>query len=231
YADDGVSGVIPLEQREQGARLLEDARAKKFDTLLVYKLDRLGRVPRQILNAVNELEDLGVQVKSLTEPFETRTPSGRFLLAILSGVAGLERDNILERCAAGIDRLVRAGRWPGGIVPYGYRVEGQRREGRLGVSDAPVPGTGLTESDVIRLIFWMVGDEGKSCVAVAEHLNKIGVPSAYSREACRVKRVRAISGRWRGCRIQHIIKSTTYRGVLVYGKHPNRARPDHKVIE
>ena len=119
YADDGVSGVIPLEQREQGARLLEDARAKKFDTLLVYKLDRLGRVPRQILNAVNELEDLGVQVKSLTEPFETRTPSGRFLLAILSGVAGLERDNILERCAAGIDRLVRAGRWLGGIVPYG----------------------------------------------------------------------------------------------------------------
>src|SRR5437773_2906040 len=88
YADDGVTGTLPLEQRPEGARLLEDARAKKFDAVLIYKLDRLGREPRLILNAVKELEDLGVEVKSMTEPFDTSTPSGRFLLTILSGAAG-----------------------------------------------------------------------------------------------------------------------------------------------
>src|SRR5918997_687925 len=43
YADDGVSGTIPLHERPEGRRLLEDAQAKKFETLLVYRLDRLGR--------------------------------------------------------------------------------------------------------------------------------------------------------------------------------------------
>jgi site-specific DNA recombinase len=85
YADDGVSGTVPLEQRDEGARLLLDARAHRLDTILIYRLDRLGRDPRGILNAVAELETLGVQVKSMTEPFDTSNPSGRFLLTILSG--------------------------------------------------------------------------------------------------------------------------------------------------
>lgn len=43
YADDGVSGTVPLERRPAGSRLLRDARLRKFDQVLVYKLDRLGR--------------------------------------------------------------------------------------------------------------------------------------------------------------------------------------------
>ena len=45
YADDGVSGTIPLHERPEGRRLLEDAKEGKFSTLLVYRLDRLGRSP------------------------------------------------------------------------------------------------------------------------------------------------------------------------------------------
>src|SRR5829696_3698634 len=52
YPDDGVSGTIPLDQRTEGARLLADARAGRFDIVLIYRLDRLGRDPRGILNAV-----------------------------------------------------------------------------------------------------------------------------------------------------------------------------------
>ena len=55
YADDGVTGTAPLEKRPAGIRLLEDARRHKFDQLLVFKLDRLGREARHILNAVAEL--------------------------------------------------------------------------------------------------------------------------------------------------------------------------------
>ena len=231
YEDDGVSGTVPFEQRPGSARLFQDARQGKIGKVLIYKLDRLGRDTRIILNTIKQLEDLGVEIAATSEPYDSATPAGRFMTTIMAGQATLERENIRERAMAGINRLVREGAWVGGIVPYGYRVEGHRREGRLVISDAPVLGTGMTESDVIRLIFRMIGDEGRSCVAVAEHLNRIGVPSAYARDAGRGKRVRATSGRWRDCRIQYIIKSTTYRGVHIYGKHPNGVRRDHRLIE
>ena len=234
YADDGVTGTMPLEQRPQGSRLLADARSKKFDTALVYKLDRLGREPRLILNAVKELEDLGVVVKSMTEPFETSTPAGRFLLTILSGVAGLERDNIIQRSGEGIRRLVREGAWVGGIAPYGFRVQGQRREARLVVSDMPVRGAGLTESDVIRLVFRMAGDEGKSCLVIADHLNQLGVPASFSRpteEVPRGKRSRVTAGTWRDSQVRYILRSPTYKGVHVYGKRPNNPRKAPPIFE
>ena len=227
YADDGVSGTVPVEGRQEGKRMLEDARSRKFEQVLVYKLDRLGREPRLILNAVKELEDLGVVVKCMTEPFETSTAAGRFLLTILSGVAGLERDNIIQRSAEGIGRLVREGAWVGGVAPYGYRVEGRRREARLVVSDVPVPGMGMTESDVVRLIFRMAGDEGKSCFAIAEHLNQLGVPPSVPRDGAeppRGKRQRFTSGRWRDSRVQYILTSPTYKGVHIYGKRPKNKR-------
>src|SRR5260370_20602331 len=71
YADDGVSGTLPLPSRPAGSRILPDARLRRFDQLLVYKLDRLGRETRLTLEAVAALERCGVQVKSLTEEIDT----------------------------------------------------------------------------------------------------------------------------------------------------------------
>src|SRR5215469_18079534 len=85
YADDGVSGTVPFEARLAGARVLADARKGKFDQLLVFKLDRLGRDTRLILNAVAELEKYGVRVRSMTEEFDTATATGRLMLTMLSG--------------------------------------------------------------------------------------------------------------------------------------------------
>jgi hypothetical protein len=84
YADDGVTGTLPLEQRSAGIRLLEDARAHRFDQVLVFKLDRLGRDTRLILNAVAELEKHGVRVRSMTEEFDTATATGRLMLTLRS---------------------------------------------------------------------------------------------------------------------------------------------------
>src|SRR5215471_11457116 len=58
YCDEGISGTVPLEKRNEGNRVIEDARQGKFDGLLIYKLDRLGRETRLILNAVADLEKL-----------------------------------------------------------------------------------------------------------------------------------------------------------------------------
>src|SRR4029079_7217307 len=145
YADDGVSGTVPLESRPGGICLLEAARQHKFDQLLVYKLDRLGRDTRLILNAVAELEKHGVRVRSMTEEFDTATATGRLMLTMLSGFAAHERELIRERSVAGTNRLAEAGAWLGGVVPYGYRKDGERQEARLVRSDEPIPGVEMSE--------------------------------------------------------------------------------------
>src|SRR3984957_18904303 len=99
YADDGVSGTIPLERRPAGSRMLRDARVKKFDQVLVYKLDRLGRDTRLILNAVDELEKCGVRVRSMTEEFDTATATGKLMLTLLSGFAAHEHAVIPQQAA------------------------------------------------------------------------------------------------------------------------------------
>ena len=71
YADDGISGTVPLEKRPEGHRVLQAARRGEFNQLLIYKLDRLGRDTRLTLNAVAELEKHGVHVRSMTEKFDT----------------------------------------------------------------------------------------------------------------------------------------------------------------
>src|SRR5579862_4384321 len=63
YADDGVSGTIPVGKRAGGNRLLADAKQGKFEQLLVFKLDRLGRETSLILEAVKELKNCGVRVR------------------------------------------------------------------------------------------------------------------------------------------------------------------------
>jgi site-specific DNA recombinase len=227
YSDDGVTGTLPLSQRPAGRRLLQDARAGKFDTLFFYKLDRLGRDPRMTLNAVNELESFGIKVKSMTEPFDTSDATGRFLLTILSGVAGLERETFLERSRAGTERLARDGAWLGGIVPFGYRVEGKKREARLIISQEPLPGVPMSEADVIRMIYHLSANEGWSCLTIAKRLGVLGVPPSYARDGrkvLRAKRKQATAGVWWPGRIRNIISSTTYRGLHCYGRRSTKHR-------
>ena len=77
YKDDGVSGTIPLHERPVGRTMLEDAREGKFETVLVYKLDRLGRSLLVIVDAHDRLETSGVSLRSATEPIDTSSLSGR----------------------------------------------------------------------------------------------------------------------------------------------------------
>jgi site-specific DNA recombinase len=68
------------------------------------------------------------------------------------------------------------GVWLGGIVPYGYRVEGVDKAARLVPSDAPIPGhPDLTEAEVVRLIYRLSAYEQRSGLYIADHLNRLGV--------------------------------------------------------
>lgn len=93
-------------------------RSAEFDTVLVYKLDRLGRNQRDILYLI---EDVFQNFNSITENFDTSTPVGKLMLSMMGAFAELERQQINERMMMGRIASAQKGRWRGGSgVPMGY---------------------------------------------------------------------------------------------------------------
>lgn len=213
YCDDGVTGMMPLAERPEGKRLTEDAKAGKFNVVYVYKIDRLGRSARETLNAIYSLKESGVILRSLTETFDLETPMGQFFMQLLANIADLDRNNFLERSRLGTERLVKAGKWVGGIVPYGYEINDAKE---LVLNTRPFPDSDLCEAEVVRMIFDMVGKHNKSSVEVARLLNALGVPTSYSRSTG--KRRKKTIGIWRSNTVLRIIRNTTYKGIHYYGK-------------
>jgi len=80
------------------------------DTLVVWKLDRLGRSVKQLVDLVGELHKQGVQFKSLTDSIDTGTPSGRFFFHVMASLAEMERELIVERTRAGLEVARKLGR-------------------------------------------------------------------------------------------------------------------------
>ena len=83
-------------------RLMADASQRKFDAVLVWKLDRFGRSLRHLVNALAELEALGLSFISLRDNLDLSTPSGRLMFQIIGAMAEFERSLIQERVKAGL---------------------------------------------------------------------------------------------------------------------------------
>ena len=83
---------------------------RKDDTLVVWKLDRLGRSVKHLVNMVGELREKGVQFKSLTDSIDTGTPSGRFFFHVMASLAEMERELTVERTRAGLETARKLGR-------------------------------------------------------------------------------------------------------------------------
>jgi DNA invertase Pin-like site-specific DNA recombinase len=100
YIDRGVSGA--KASRPALNRLMADAQRRKIDTVLVWKIDRFGRSLRHLVNAIEELESLGVAFVSLRDNLDLTTPSGRLMLHVISAMSEFERSLIQERVRAGL---------------------------------------------------------------------------------------------------------------------------------
>jgi DNA invertase Pin-like site-specific DNA recombinase len=94
--------------------LVRDAKRRRFDTLVVWRLDRLGRNLRHLILLLEELQALGVAFVSLSEGIDATTPAGKLQLHILGAIAEFERARIAERVRAGLQRAraqgIRLGR-------------------------------------------------------------------------------------------------------------------------
>jgi len=108
-----------FEDRASGSRAerlgLAQAREslRAGDTLVVWKLDRLGRSGKHLVDLVGELQKQGVQFKSLTDSIDTGTPSGRFFFHVMASLAEMERELIGERTCAGLEVARQLGRTGG----------------------------------------------------------------------------------------------------------------------
>lgn len=108
YVDIGVSGS--KERRPALDRLMNDAKKRKFDAVVVWKFDRFARSVKHLLIALAEFQALGVDFVSLSESLDTSTPMGKAMFTILGAIAELERDLIRERVMAGVSRARKQGK-------------------------------------------------------------------------------------------------------------------------
>jgi DNA invertase Pin-like site-specific DNA recombinase len=107
YVDEGVSGA--RERRPQLDRLMSDAHRRKFDLIAVWKIDRFGRSLRHLVNALADLDSLGVAFVSLRDNLDLSTPSGRLMFQVIGAMAEFERSLVQERVRAGLRNAVARG--------------------------------------------------------------------------------------------------------------------------
>lgn len=132
YADRGVSGA--KDRRPALDQLLTDARRRRFDVVVCWRLDRLGRNLKHLITLLEELQALGVAFVSLAEGIDATTPAGKLQMHILGAIAEFERERIRERVLAGLQRARRSG----------------RRLGRPRLAPAPIVVPGGTVRDAAR---------------------------------------------------------------------------------
>ena len=101
------SGVVRRQARE---KLLEAARRREIDGVLVWRLDRWGRSVTDLLATLQELDHLGVGFVSLTEALDLTTPAGRAMAAMLAVFAAFERELLQERTRAGMAHARQSGK-------------------------------------------------------------------------------------------------------------------------
>jgi putative DNA-invertase from lambdoid prophage Rac len=108
YVDAGISGA--KDRRPALDRLMTDAKRRKLDVVVVWKLDRYGRSLTHLVNAIQALTDAGVGFNSIGEGIDTGSATGRLMLGILGSFAEFERERIRERVMAGLHRARTQGK-------------------------------------------------------------------------------------------------------------------------
>jgi len=108
YIDHGVSGVA--SKKDARAKLLLDAKAKKFSVLYCVSIDRISRSVKNLLEVVEDLHALNITLIFQRENIDTKTAMGQFFLTVLASIAQLERETMISRINAGIARAKSQGK-------------------------------------------------------------------------------------------------------------------------
>jgi len=124
YSDPGFSGANL--NRPALNEMLEDIKQNKINLVICYKIDRLTRSPKDFYQLIELFEKYNVDFISVTERFDTSTPSGRLLRNIMLTFAQFERELASERTRDKMLQRAQKGMWNGGTVPFGYKVDNKK---------------------------------------------------------------------------------------------------------
>lgn len=160
YVEEGVSAKNL--KRPSMKRLIQDTVDRKFDVVVFYKLDRLVRSVSDLDSLLQLFDENKVGIRSVTEPFDTTTAIGRFLITLVAAIAQWERETISERVVVNMVKKATLGERNGGRAPYGYRL----KEGKLIINDE--------EARFVKDIFNLY-TSGKGIRSIVLYLNQFGV--------------------------------------------------------
>ena len=193
YADEGISGKNIVD-RPAINRLIDDINEGKVNNVLVFKVDRLTRSTKNLLELVELFEECNCAFNSLTESIDTDTPSGRMFLKIIGIFAEFERENLVSRLKLGFERKAKEGyTLANNIISYGYEKEaGQKVQTVL--SD---------EARIVKEIFEMYVDKNKSMTGIAKILNQRKIPTK-------------MGANWDVSTIKGMLTNPTYIGKVRY---------------
>lgn len=134
YEDEGFSGKNT--KRPEFLRMMQDAKKKRFQQVVVYRLDRISRNIVDFMTITEKLQSSGIGFISINERFDTTTPMGRAMMQIAAVFAQLERETIAERVQDNMLMLSYTGRWLGGKTPFGFSSERIFQNKELGIEKA-----------------------------------------------------------------------------------------------
>ncbi len=131
YTDNGISGT--KDSRPALNALMADAKKRKFALVLVWRFDRFARSTKHLILALDEFRNLGVDFVSYQENIDTGSPLGAAIFTIISAVAQLERDIIVERVKMGLRRAREKGKRLGRPQGTSLDIEAANRLRREGM--------------------------------------------------------------------------------------------------
>lgn len=208
YKDAGKSGKS-IEGRPDFKRLLYDIQSgAQVDFIIVYKLSRFGRNAADILNSLELIQSYGVELICVEEGIDSSQTSGKLLISVLSAVAEIERENILEQTMNGRREKARQGLWNGGPAPYGYIL----KDNSLVISEE--------EADIVRLIFDKYVNTKIGYNGIARYLNYQGIKKTVNCKS-------AIDS-WSGSFVKDVLDNPVYFGKIAYGRRTREKKKGSK---
>jgi len=110
YIDHGISGAKGREQRPELDRMMKDSTKRKFDVVMVWSIDRLGRSLQNLMEILNDLKSKNIDLYMDQQAIDTTTPTGSLMFAMIGAFSEFEREMIRERVVSGLDNARKKGR-------------------------------------------------------------------------------------------------------------------------
>lgn len=199
--DDGYSGK---DLNRPGIQLiLNNVKQKKYDGIIFFRLDRLTRNPRDLYALIDLFRDNNIDFISVRENLDSSTAIGRVVIGILGLLSAFERELTGERVKASAIARVRQGKWVGGFLAYGYKLE---KDGDP-LPNGRQPHKVVLDKELapkLRVI-WEMAANNKSLMEIAKELSSQGVKTCHG-------------NMWRKQTLSAIIKNPFYKGYILYAK-------------